>query len=735
MCACVGGAAPLRKLGAVPPTSYMWRMGAGGVNMVRKGKNTIPPGVPHASLGHRRVGRVRHRLGVAEAAPPDHVRNRADGSVRGETLREAPVPAKVGLLGRAAVGARRVLCAVVSLALSCSLAFGPCSLFDQRLAYALDPLSGIVLTGEFLSNAFAAAGAALTGVTLPGLGVAAVVGGTVGYAVWANDNPDEAQAFEQALRDGLSGNVSSTGIADQIRFDVSTLPQNVKESIVDYAVTYSNAINKQPVIPENYAYNKIITNTLVPDFIDGKTVSWSTTGKTSKESILNNNQGYTVIRFTYNSTTQKYSVANDSNSIYFYGPVVCTGKSSYNLRFQNQTSNIVEYQYLNSSNIGTLSPNGIVGVSTASDTAYFAISGIDLGAGFNEVSILQGVNSGLNTAFNDLVLGNGTAGDVVSAGGVTAVNLPGVTIDTATGQATISDVSGLTYADVAIANGGSVTPDVPLPGDVLSGLQSIITLLTQTFDVVTGIPPYLSATLENGTIIDIPHTLNDILGAIIDIPPTLEDLLDGVTIDIPAAIDDAVGAIIDIPGQIGQVMGPIVGGIPGQLTGLQGTLSNVLSGVTALPGTIAGALGLDWVLDGVDELKERLPEIPSGLVLPQATFAELQSVMGDYRDNTPVGKVFDAYEGVFDVMSEPSGGPPRYEIVFPAPINWSFVIDFAIFDGQFVMLSHAIFYLLAVFWYLKFLKTVRGWYEFFCGWGSKTLTVAEVQSMHDEGVY
>lgn len=729
MCACVGGAAPLRKLGAVPPTSYMWRTGAGGVNMFRKEKNSIPPGVPHASLGHRRFGGVRHRLGAAEAAPPDHVRNSADGPVRGKTFREAPVSTKIGFLGRAAVGARRVLCVVVSLVLSCNLVFTP------RIAFAVLPaIPGIVLTTEFLSAAFPYVVAGLTGV--------AVGGTTMSYGDWAARYPDRDLEFRDALANYLvTQNVDNNGVADQISLPLNMLPSTLIDNIITTSAKYYYNI------PDT-------TNISIPDFVLVNEIpntinSYPVVVPSVFSDLINANCACSLFQYTLQGG--KYHLT----TIYNYSQIAEAIFNVENTITLSLPGNLTEHFYY-------CAPNGSTYTERTTDRAsnsmssfqystrypyYYTTVGVNYGNGFITNGITN-VNTGLNNALNSYKSGSATIEDVNIAvnEAVGAIRLPGLAIDTSNGVVESLPqtlANGVIYNTIVytpaewttIEGGGTVSPDVPVPGDVLSGLQSIITLLTQTFDVVTGIPPYLSATLENGTIIDIPHTLNDILGAIIDTPPTLEDLLDGVTIDIPAAIDDAVGAIIDIPGQIGQVMGPIVGGIPGQLTGLQGTLSNVLSGVTTLPATIAGALGLDWVLDGVDELRERLPEIPSGLVLPQATFAELQSVMGDYRDNTPVGKIFDAYEGVFDVMSEPSGGPPRYEIVFPAPINWSFVIDFAIFDGQFVMLSHAVFYLLAVFWYLKFLKTVRGWYEFFCGWGSRTLTVAEVQSMHDEGVY
>lgn len=316
----------------------------------------------------------------------------------------------------------------------------------------------------------------------------------------------------------------------------------------------------------------------------------------------------------------------------------------------------------------------------------------------------------------------------METGGVTGVYLPNVTVNTATGEPTVTDVSGLTYADIAIAGGGSVSPDVSLPDGVLEGLQSIISLLTQTFDVVTSIPPFLQAELESGVIIDIPTTLNDILGVVDGIPQSLDDLLDGVTIDIPGAIDDAVGAIIDIPAGINSLIGPVIGGISTGVTGLQGTLSQVLSGVTALPASIAGALDLDWLLDNVGELNLELPNLAAPIVLPQATFEDVKSVLGEYRDRTPLGKIFEVYEDSFDVMSEEPSGAPRYEITFPPPINYTFIIDFSVFDGRFVQLAHAFFYLLAIFWYLKFLKTVRGWVSSWMAVGGSFAEVARQES-------
>lgn len=361
-----------------------------------------------------------------------------------------------------------------------------------------------------------------------------------------------------------------------------------------------------------------------------------------------------------------------------------------------------------------------------------------MGYGFESVEFLSDVPSGLTAAFDAFIAGTGSAADVLNAGGVTGVNTPNVTIDTANGEAYIDtsyDASALTYADVAISNagGGEIVP----PADVLAGITQIIQLLTP-LGFLTDIPPYL-ASIDGGvqTIVDTWPDITDILDGLGLLPPIVQDIADGmgVIIDIPQSLEDITDILLPIPQSLQGLLDGVTIDIPQTLAQiLNGTLSiptaidGVISGVAALPAAIAGALDIDWVLENTEELKDRLSDLEAPLILPQASFEDLKDVANDYKERTPLGKIFEAYEGTFEVMSTSPQGAPRYEITFPSPINYTFVIDFSVFDGLFVQLAHAFFYLLAIFWYLKFIKRVKSWIDSWLTLGGNFAEVAEEES-------
>lgn len=358
---------------------------------------------------------------------------------------------------------------------------------------------------------------------------------------------------------------------------------------------------------------------------------------------------------------------------------------------------------------------------------------VDLGQGFQTIPFVSSVPSGVYGAFDGLVAGTGTAAEVAVAGGVEAVYLPNVAINE--GTVTVDDaydVSDVSYPDIAINidNGGG---SVQIPTDVLTALQQIIGLLTP-MGIISGIPPIVQ-NIDNkmSTIVDEWPGVMDILDGLGLLPPIVQDIADGmgVIIDIPQSLEDITDILLPIPQSLQGLLDGVTIDIPQTLAQiLNGTISiptaidGVISGVAALPAAIAGALDIDWVLENTEELKDRLPDLEAPLILPQASFEDLKDVANDYKERTPLGKIFEAYEGTFDVMSTSPQGAPRYEITFPSPINYTFVIDFAVFDGLFVQLAHAFFYLLAIFWYLKFLKSVKGWVDSWLTFDGKFFHVA-----------
>lgn len=664
-------------------------------------------GAVHGGVWCPRVRRIRR---VREAVAKYEDTYIADGPVRGANLADAAL--RPTAVSRRPVFRRCRLASVplVVLALVANFLFGP------RAAYA-EPVSGLTLTAEFLSSAFAAVGTAVTGVTLPGLGAVGAIAGVGGYAWWASENPEAAEEFEQWLASDVVASNVSNNVASGLSADMGTLPASVKESIIDGIVEYSIEQNSIPIVPDNY------TNVYAGRIAYTGTYNGMQPIITSNSLFVSNETNYSV-----------QLVANWNNDVYLNGTVFFSSNdfviNNFTQRYVVITANSdISYTYIFHGNSRDTAQTGTVasgenvtvpiigwagnGVPVSYDAYY--VYGINLGSGYKTVSVINGVSTGLSTAFDALTAGTGTASEVITAGNVSEVMFPGVTIDTATGTPTVTAVSDLTYADVAVTSGGSVSPDVPIPSDVLTGIQSILSLLTQTLNVVTTIPPFLSTTLESGVIVDIPTTLNDILGVVDGIPQSLDDLLDGLTIDIPASLADLQGAIVDIPAGIADL--PVIGGIASGVQGLQGTLSSVLNGVLALPASIAGALDLDWALEGLEDLRSRLPSAPALLVLPQATWTDFQNASNDFKDMTPLGPIVDFVGEIVDV-TKGNGGPygaPRYEMRFPRPDGgfWLFVVDFGMIPSEMYLIAHAVAYAVFGFWYVRWLEQLAGLYKKF----------------------
>lgn len=681
-------------------------------------------GVLDACLGSGSDSRIADGRGAIAATQAVLAGHSAGGPFRGSAAREALLHPTTGVLRRAVERVRSGLCCLVSLSLSLTLLLAP------RAAYALDPITLSSLSAEFLSSAFASVGSALTGVALPGLGVAGAVAGIGGYAWWANENPEEAELFEASLRSSLNGNVAANGIADQITLPVGSLPTTVKESIIDSVITYDSMTQRIP-ITNSSTYNSTNAIETIPYEIEGSTVKY----KENFTTLFNEyNTGFGYVVF------QNYKGNWRCSRFVFFDPSVFeVDKSNAYWYMKNKTNIEQTYTYIYEESIygknylvqnkpiaaGEIASSDPIPWSGNASNSRILYIGIDLGAGFVSVPVLHGVSSGLTTAFDALRNGLGSVGDVLSAGNVGIVNLPGVTVDTATGEQNIEAVTNLTYADVAITEGGTVSPDTPAYGDdVLSALSSLGSQMSQVIDLVTAIPPLIPslpadiARAIGGGVIDIPGQIEGIADTIIDIPGQIADVY-SVIIDIPGQIADAYGAIINLPADIGEVVGPIVGGLPipqilTGVQGLQGTLSSVLNGVVSLPAEIADSLGLDWALENADELNSRLPDGVPVFVLPTATWQDYLNANNDFLHITPIGPVWDFAGDVLDtVKGDGSPSAPRYVFVLPwlDGRSYEFVVDFADLGMALPVISHAFCYIAFAFFYVKFFRRVKSWYQ------------------------
>lgn len=245
-------------------------------------------------------------------------------------------------------------------------------------------------------------------------------------------------------------------------------------------------------------------------------------------------------------------------------------------------------------------------------------------------------------------------------------------------------------------------------GTVLDGLPSnialamdgnfgdVITAVNQVLEQVTGIPaeiPEAFGTIITGIPAEVWGEFEGPIGDIIDV---LDGVLDGV-MGIPRAITDAGASVVT--------------GI-GDLT-LDIDLSGVLSAIGAIPLSISAALGLDWFIEQAQDLDERLEvDEPSALTLPSATWDDAVGVAQDFADLTPLGPFERFINGVFDVFageSRRSVSAPRYSISMPNPFGdpFVFVVDFSIFDGTFVAVCHAVFYVCFGFWYFNFVRKLK----------------------------
>lgn len=260
--------------------------------------------------------------------------------------------------------------------------------------------------------------------------------------------------------------------------------------------------------------------------------------------------------------------------------------------------------------------------------------------------------------------------------------------------------------------------------DVLSQyVASLPTWLAETGTVLDGLPSHIALALD-GNFGDIITAVNNVLEQVTGIPAEIPEAFGSIITGIPAEIwgefegpigdiivvlDGVLDGIMGIPRAITDAASSVVTGI-GTLT-LDVDLSAVLSAINAIPLSIAGALGLDWVVTGSDELSERL-EYPesSSFVLPTASWAQVASVAQDFGELTPLPYFEECVNIVFDTFAgNGSSNAPRYVIVFPNPWgdDWQFVVDFALFDGRFVTVSHALFYVSFGIWYWGFLGRIK----------------------------
>lgn len=638
-----------------------------------------------------------------------------------------------------------------------------------RAAYGVAPpvLVPIAAATDALMGAvFSATAAGIVG-TVAGVG-------TGYFLAYAAAHPDEAEDFRQYVLDNV---MSPSGLVGDSYSDLvlptASLPSTVKDSIVSFGASQAVFDSYTPVLPSGF---------VLPEgyYLGWNLVSFYNNLSVNNFDSISNNAltGMGIIYYSLSGSginrTYKANIRAFSDTLSFVE--FTSGQSGAKITLQNLHDHDVSITNDAGSVLYVVRPGVTWSMNKTRDADTY-VSGVDFGSGYESVSFVTGAPATVTGAFGDLLAGDGTVADVVSAGNasVGAIRLPGVTVDVNGDVTTVpTDItSGATYANLVyspaewaqIEGGGTVDP--PAPGGTLDDVLSILTTVSGT---LLGIPPFLAdipGILD--AIIDIPDNLMDLLTApgglpgvlrdylddwIIDVPPVLEDLLDGAIIDLPTDIGVAVGAVLNPQlGQIAQgLVGQVVPGIAGITSGVAGvrTAVDALGDVvTDIPATIADALGLDWALDGLADLADRIDldmSVPDGVVLPQATWSDLVGVAQDFGDMTPVGLLVTVVTVTTDVMSGNDGssggggggggsralrslssGAPRYEIRFPYPVEYVFVVDFATFGELFPAVTHGVFYMLFVYWYLKFVKACRNWYATWFGFLSEAArTTSEI---------
>lgn len=663
---------------------------------------------------------------------------------------------------------RRVLGFALSLVLSANLLFYP------KFAYAdTAQLVGIALTltDAFVATAFGVSTAALAPIYIPAKLM------TV-YGRWAEANPDLDAEFRQYLTDNVFSTSGLVGDSyEDICIPLENMPLSIKESFIDCISSEYSAIGTRPIVPAEITLPFYFPVVFRGGSINGNTVnytsaadSWISSNRTpyvlagynirngrtyyyffDSPVLLSQSGSYITINASYGSVS--WATASLTATASSYGSNSLNSGQSFNIRISPYAP---EFYSCSSIDFGS----GFQSTSAIS-LAPSVLSGV-----FND--FLSGVGTSA-----DVVSVADTYAGAVKVPGVT-VSSEGVVSNVPEELASTLTYDDLVYSPSqwdAIENGGEVAPSVP--SDVLGWLSSIYDGIVSNGLVVQQIPPLL-ADLPNVLdglevipqhLVDIsdyvevlPQFVQDAGDFFLDLPQTITDALDGLIVDIPPAIHtalspdfDAIGdALDDIYSRVGSAvthLGQLALDIPGirsvadaistSISGVQSlartisdTLADTLTRVDAIPRSIASALSLDWALDNLAELDDDLDldlDTPSPFLLPQSTWPELVAVAQDFGNLTPAGLLVTVVTRTTDVMGggssggssvrkvSRSGGAPSYEIQFPAPINASFTVDFGTFPSEFPMVTHAVFYMLFVYWYLKFVRRCRAWYSDWMG--------------------
>lgn len=226
------------------------------------------------------------------------------------------------------------------------------------------------------------------------------------------------------------------------------------------------------------------------------------------------------------------------------------------------------------------------------------------------------------------------------------------------------------------------------PLTLLSDMWTALTVtipqsLAGGWEIVTGIPSAIVLGITNG--VSTVVTAVQGLGTLIT--------------DVPTAINGAISSAVSALEAALSALG---------ISGLIEFVRQILAGVLSIPAAIASALGLDFAIDWADDLRPRLPEGPSSLVLPVATWSELVSVSTSLVALTPLGPLEGAINAAFSVMGGSGSAPraPKYLIEFPKPGggSWDFWVDFGEIPDNFFVVSHGVFYFVFAVWYVGFVR-------------------------------
>lgn len=268
------------------------------------------------------------------------------------------------------------------------------------------------------------------------------------------------------------------------------------------------------------------------------------------------------------------------------------------------------------------------------------------------------------------------------------------------------DVSFEDWAAQHVEGGGEVDPPAPEVGlpDILGILGQILAALN---------PLSLLSDIWTALTVTIPQSLSSGWEIVTGIPSAIvQGITNGVSTVVTAV--NALGTLItDVPTAINGAISSAVSALEAALSalGISGLIElvrQILAGVLSIPAAIASALGLDFAIDWADDLRPRLPEGPSSLVLPVATWAELVSVSTSLVALTPLGPLEDAINAAFSVMGGSGSAPraPKYLIEFPKPGggSWDFWVDFGEIPGSFFVVSHGVFYFVFAVWYVGFVR-------------------------------